>query len=107
MVKIRGEHIPNELVGVEEPTPYIHALFSYTRKMDAERAKMEVKKAHEVSYPVDALYERIKSVSLFPSVFMAKKGLRNFPKVRADNMDAEGYVKKPSKRERRDGELMY
>ena len=72
MVKIRGEHIPNELVGLEEPTPYIHALFSYTRKMDADRAKMEVKKAHEVAYPVDKLYDRIKAASLFPNIFMKR-----------------------------------
>ena len=48
MVKIRGEHVPNELVGLEEPSAYIHALFSYTRKMDEKKAKMGKEKAQQM-----------------------------------------------------------
>jgi hypothetical protein len=69
MVKIRGEHVPNELVGLEEPSAYIHALFSYTRKMDEKKAKMGKEKAHEVSGPVDSVYHRILAMSLFPNIF--------------------------------------
>ena len=106
MVHIRGESVPNELVGLEEPTPYIYALFSHTAKMDKERAKMEVKKGHEVAHPVDSLYQRIKVASLFPSVFQEKASLRNFPKKKADNMDGAGTVKALGKKERREGDLM-
>lgn len=106
MVHIRGESVPNELVGLEEPTPYIYALFSHTAKMDKERAKMEVKKAHEVTHPVDSVYHRIKVASLFPNVFTKPQSLRSFPKKKADNMDAAGDVKALGKKERREGDLM-
>ena len=103
MVKIRGEVIPSELVGLEEPTPYIHALFSYTRKMDAERAKMEVSKAHEVSHPVDSLYHKIKVMSLMPSVYAEGLSHRTFKKVKISDVEGDRMTKKPSKAERREG----
>lgn len=77
MVKLysrsNGTTIPNELVGLDEPSPYVFALLKHTAKMDAEKAKMEVSKAHEVTFPVDSLYARIKSMSLFPSIYTKPK----------------------------------
>jgi len=109
MVKIyrrkNSEAVPSELVGLEDPTPYIHALFHYTAKMDDERAKMAVSKAHEVSAPVDSLARHVKAMSLFPNIYRGPQTHRTFKKVATDDMDGENYVRKPSKKERREGEV--
>jgi len=101
----RGEYVSNELVGLEDPTPFIYALFSYTAKADAERARMEVSKAHEVSAPVDTMARKVKAMSLFPSIYSGGKGHRTFPKVRADPEDVEHLTAKPSRRMMKEGTL--
>ena len=73
MVKIKNVSVPNELVGIEDPTPFISALFSYTAKADKERARMEVQKGHEVVQPYTPFYEKIKALSLFPSIYTHAK----------------------------------
>lgn len=102
----KGEYVSNELVGLEAPTPYIYALFAYTAKADAERAKMEVKKAHEVSAPLDSMARKIKAMSLFPSIYTGRKGHRTFPNIRADNEDDSRLTAKPSRRMVKEAELI-
>ena len=106
MVYIRGESIPGELVGIDEASSYTQALFHYTAKMDAEKAKMSVKKAHEVAFPVDSLYGKIKTLSLFPNVYSKPQKHRTFPKVVVEDDDDSRLTKKPSKKSREDGVLM-
>lgn len=101
----RGEYVHNELVGLEPATPYIYALFSYTAEADAKRARMEVKKAHEVSAPVDEMARKVKAMSLFPNVYAGRQGHRTFPKVRADPEDTSHLTAKPSRRMRKEGTL--
>ena len=101
----KGEFVHNELVGVEPPTPYVYALFSYTAQADAEKAKMEVKKAHEVSAPLDSKARQVKAMSLFPNIYAGPKSHRTFPKVRADPEDTSHLTAKPSRRMVKEGEL--
>ena len=65
----KGESVHNELVGITEPTPFISALFSYTAKADAERARMQVRKGHETIGASDSLARHIKAMSLNPSIY--------------------------------------
>lgn len=69
----KGEYVHNELVGLSEPTPFISALFSYTAKADAERAKMEVKKGHETIGASKSLARHIKALSLNPNIYQGVK----------------------------------
>lgn len=69
----KGEYVHNELVGLAEPTPFISALFSYTAKADAERAKMEVKKGHETVGASASLARHIKAMSLNPNIYQGVK----------------------------------
>ena len=101
----KNEYLSNELVGLEDPSPFVYALFAYTAKADAERAKMEVKKGHEVSAPLDSKARQVKALSLFPSIYSGGKGHRTFPKVRADPEDVEHLTAKPSRRMRQEGTI--
>ena len=65
----KGEFVHNELVGISEPTPFISALFSYTAKADADRARMEVRKGHETIGASKSLARHIKAMSLNPSIY--------------------------------------
>ena len=61
--------IANELVGLTEPTPYIAALFSFVAK---QGKKEEADKVHQAKKTVGGytrLSERVKAMSLFPSVY--------------------------------------
>jgi hypothetical protein len=106
MVYLRGKAIPNELVGLEEPDSYIHALLSFTAKQDKERASVRVKKGNEVIMPIDNLYSRIKIMSLFPNIYTKPEGHRTFPKKRVQDDDGNNLTLKPSKGSREDGVLM-
>ena len=61
--------LPNELVGLEEPTPYIHALFRYTAHMDKEKAANQKLHSHMSAAPAEPLARRIKAMSLNPSIY--------------------------------------
>lgn len=65
----KGEYVHNELVGISEPTPFISALYSYTAKADAARAKMEKAKGHETVGASMSLARHIKAMSLNPSIY--------------------------------------
>ena len=71
----KGEYVHNELVGIPEPTPFITALFSYTAKADAERARMEVKKGHETVGASYSLARHIKALSLNPNIYQGMKAV--------------------------------
>ena len=60
--------LPGALFGLEPPSPYISALFSYTAKMDKMKAKMEKEKAHEVTFPTKDLARYVKAISISPHI---------------------------------------
>lgn len=65
----KGEYVHNALVGIEEPTPFIHALFAYTAKADKEQAAREKTSAHKTTAPANSLARQIKAFGLFPSIY--------------------------------------
>jgi hypothetical protein len=69
----KGEYVHNELVGLPEPTPFISALYSYTAKADAERARMEKAKGHETIAASMSLARHIKALSLNPNIYQGVK----------------------------------
>lgn len=65
----KGEYVHNELVGLPEPTPFISALYSYTAKADAERARMEKAKGHETVGLASGMARKVKAMSLNPNIY--------------------------------------
>lgn len=106
MVKLMGKVIPNELVGLDEPTPFIHALLSFTAKQYKEKENIKVKKGNEVAFPIDNIYTHIRTISLFPSIYTKPEGHRTFPKKRVQDDDGNNLTLRPSKSSREDGVLM-
>ncbi len=65
----RREYLPNELVGIGEPSVFISALLHYTAKnLERQEAKSKVL-AVSATAPVDSLARRIKAGSLNPSIY--------------------------------------
>ncbi len=72
----KGEHreyLPNELVGIGEPSVFISALLHYTSKeMKRQEAASKVL-AVSATAPVDSLARRIKAGSLNPSIYQGNR----------------------------------
>lgn len=71
----KGEYVHNELVGISEPTPFISALFSYTAKADAEKAKMDKEKGHEVVGLARGMARKVKAMSLNPNIYTGMRDI--------------------------------
>ena len=71
----KGEYVHNALVGLEEPSPFISALFSFTAKADKEQAMREKEHAHKATAPANALARQIKAFSLFPNIYSKPKAI--------------------------------
>ena len=102
-------------MGMTEPAPFIHALFSYTAKMDrnrevtpepnakerrrAVRGELKHEKMREdhlkkerITEPADEYAMKLKALSLFPSIYSAPRRHRMFPDVEVQ--DEEGGLEK-------------
>lgn len=86
-----GEAIPGEAVGLMPPTSYIQALLDFTAKLDKEDVEKGMKKAHEVSGPVDTIARKVKAMSLFPSIYRGPQHQRTFKNIKTDDNDGENY----------------
>ena len=67
--KKRDSAIPNELVGLEDPNPYMFALLRHTAVMDKEKERIERTQHHKTVAPANTLAREIKAFSLFPNIY--------------------------------------
>ena len=66
---VKRETVPNELVGLSEPTPFIGALLSFTAKMNREHERHQMVTEVKATAPTDSLARQIKAGSLNPSIY--------------------------------------
>ena len=65
----KGEYVSNAMVGLEEPSPFIHALFAFTAKADREQAAREKEAIHRTTAPTEEMARKVKAMSLFPNIY--------------------------------------
>ena len=70
--KAAVDSIANELVGLEQPSPFITALYAYTVKKASEDVSQKAKKAHEETGEADSLARAIKRMSVYPNIYNGK-----------------------------------
>ena len=90
--KVAVDFVPNELVGLEQPSPFISALYSYVLAKAKEEDSVKMEKAHEQTAPADDLARKVKMMSLFPNIYRGPQYHRTMSFVRTDDMDGENYV---------------
>lgn len=67
--KAAVDSIANELVGLEQPTPFITALYAYTVKKTKDDDKQKAKKANEETGPSNSIARAIKRMSVYPNIY--------------------------------------
>ena len=105
----------DQSVGITEPAPFIHALLSYTAKMDRKRLEpheMNAKERHraikgelkhekmreehlkeeDIAEPAGDYYKKIKALSLFPSIYEAPRRHRMYPAIKVDDVQGGSEV---------------
>jgi len=105
----------DQSVGLTEPAPFIHALLSYTAKMDRKRAephemtskersralsgakkqekmREEHLKEEHIAEPAGEYYKKIKALSLFPSIYEGARLHRMYPAIKVDDVQGGSEV---------------
>jgi hypothetical protein len=84
--------VPGVLLGIPEPSPFIAALMNFTVKQNkADQVEARAKAAEETG-PTDTMSQKIKAMTLFPSIYSGPQYHRTFNNVRTLDIDRENYV---------------